>query len=288
MVVLKNISYRYPTSKDKVLKNIDLNFEKGKFYTVIGKNGSGKTTLCNLIRGFIPHFFKGELTGEICIDGIKLTEENFDNISNKIGFVFQNPFVQISGVTETVYEELAYGLENMGCKEDYIHERVNYVLDLLKIRYLENKNPNNLSGGQKQRIALASTIAMDPEILVIDEPTSQLDPDGTNQIFEIIKILKDLKKTIILVEHKMELIAEYSDYVILLNDGKVIMQGETKDILSNIEIENYGVGVPKYAKIFHILRKKGIEIPGGNIPIKKVEAYEMLKIMEEKYGFYRG
>src|SRR5690606_1732280 len=153
--------------------------EKGYLYAVIGKNGSGKTTLCNLIRGFIPHFHKGELEGDFLIEGKDVREWDLGELAKKIGFIFQNPFTQISGVKDTVFEEIAYGLENLGVEVEEIKRRVKKISKLLGIEELEDKNPFELSGGQKQRVAFASVIVMEPDILVIDEPTSQLDPKGT-------------------------------------------------------------------------------------------------------------
>ena len=180
---LENISYKYPLEDKEVLKNINLDIKKGEFWAVIGKNGSGKTTFCNLLRGFVPDFYKGELSGEITLENKKLSEYSQKEIVQKIGFVFQNPFTQISGVKETVFEEIAFGLENLGFEVSYIKDKVNEILQLLGIEKLKDKNPYELSGGQGQKVALASIIAMEPEILVIDEPTSQLDPQGTEEIF---------------------------------------------------------------------------------------------------------
>lgn len=183
---LKNINYKYLLGEKEVLKNINLEIEKGDFLAIVGKNSSGKTTLCNVLRGFIPSFYKGELQGEVIFRDKPILEYTSGEIAQKIGFVFQNPFTQISGVKETVYDELAFGLENLGLEVEYIKNRVEEVLELLEIKDLKHKNPYELSGGQCQKVALASIIAMNPEVLIIDEPTSQLDPKGTEDIFKII------------------------------------------------------------------------------------------------------
>ena len=196
---LEDVSYKYPLEDREILKNINLDIKKGEFWAVIGKNGSGKTTLCNVLRRFVPDFYKGELKGKITLEGKELKDYSAKEIVQKVGFVFQNPFTQISGVKETVFEEIAFGLENLALDAEYIKKRVEETLKLLRIEELRDKNPYELSGGQGQKVALASIIAMDPEIMVIDEPTSQLDPKGTEEIFEIIDILKKEGKTIILV-----------------------------------------------------------------------------------------
>lgn len=216
-IELKDVTYTYPLVKS-ALKNITASFEKGKFYGIIGENAGGKTTLCNLIRGLIPHFYKGKLKGEVTIDGQDLRELDIDILATQIGYIFQNPFTQISGVKKSVFEEIALGMENLGIPKQEIIERVFEIAKVLNIENLLQNNPNALSGGQRQKVAFASIIAMDSDTFVIDEPTSQLDPDGTAGIFEIIHTLKEQGKTIILVEHKIDLLAEYADEILVLQE----------------------------------------------------------------------
>ncbi len=275
-IEIKNLSYKYPLEEKNVLKNINLNIEKGEFWAVIGKNGSGKTTLCNALRRFVPDFYKGELAGEIIIDGKNLKDFSQEELTRKIGFVFQNPFTQISGVKDTVFEEIAYGLENLAIKKEEIIKKVNETLKLLEIEHLKDKNPQEMSGGQKQRVALASIIVMDPEILVIDEPTSQLDPKGTQDIFKIINIMAKKGKTIILVEHKLELIAEYAQKIIVLDKGEIIAKGSKKEILNDRLLEEKGIGMPQYSKLAYELEKAG-KVKFEEIPIKKYEFLSTLK-----------
>ncbi len=283
---LENINYRYPLSEDNVLKNIDLDIEKGDFWAVIGRNGSGKTTLCNVLRGFVPDFYKGEMTGKITLEGKKLSEYTPGEISRKIGFVFQNPFTQISGVKETVYEEIAFGLENLGMEVEFIRDKVEEILSLLEIEHLRDKNPYELSGGQGQRVALASIIAMDPDILVIDEPTSQLDPKGTEDVFKIIEIMANRGKTIVLVEHKIELIAEYAKKILVLDEGEIILKGKAKEILKDRSLLEKEIGMPQYTLLaYKYFEDQGSVSPQGEIPLKKAEAVEIFgKIISEKSG----
>ncbi len=283
---LENINYRYPLSEDNVLKNIDLDIEKGDFWAVIGRNGSGKTTLCNVLRGFVPDFYKGEMTGKITLEGKKLSEYTPGDISRKIGFVFQNPFTQISGVKETVYEEIAFGLENLGMEVEFIRDKVEEILSLLEIEHLRDKNPYELSGGQGQRVALASIIAMDPDILVIDEPTSQLDPKGTEDVFKIIEIMANRGKTIVLVEHKIELIAEYAKKILVLDEGEIILKGKAKEILKDRSLLEKEIGMPQYTLLaYKYFEDQGSVSPQGEIPLKKAEAVEIFgKIISEKSG----
>lgn len=271
---LEDVSYKYPLEDREILKNINLDIKKGEFWAVIGKNGSGKTTLCNVLRRFVPDFYKGELKGKITLEGKELKDYSAKEIVQKVGFVFQNPFTQISGVKETVFEEIAFGLENLALDAEYIRKRVEETLKLLRIEELRDKNPYELSGGQGQKVALASIIAMDPEIMVIDEPTSQLDPKGTEEIFEIIDILKKEGKTIILVEHKLELIAEYAEKVMVLDEGEMILSGNTEDVLKNKILMEKEIGIPQYAALAYKLMEEG-KVQFEEIPITKEKAVEV-------------
>lgn len=271
---LEDVSYKYPLEDREILKNINLDIKKGEFWAVIGKNGSGKTTLCNVLRRFVPDFYKGELKGKITLESKELKDYSAKEIVQKVGFVFQNPFTQISGVKETVFEEIAFGLENLALDAEHIRKRVEETLKLLRIEELRDKNPYELSGGQRQKVALASIIAMDPEIMVIDEPTSQLDPKGTEEIFEIIDILKKEGKTIILVEHKLELIAEYAEKVMVLDEGEMILSGNTEDVLKNKILMEKEIGIPQYAALAYRLMDEG-KVQFEEIPITREKAVEV-------------
>ena len=273
---LENVSYQYPLENRKVLKNINLDIKKGEFWAVIGKNGSGKTTLCSILRRFVPDFYKGELTGKITLEGKELKEYSQKEIVQKIGFVFQNPFTQISGVKDTVFEEIAYGLENLGLEREAIISEVEKILKLLEIEKLRDRNPYDLSGGQKQRVALASIIAMNPDILVIDEPTSQLDPKGTEDIFKIINLMANEGKTIILVEHKLELIAEYAQNILVLDEGEIILSGKAKEVLNNKILLEKEIGMTQYSMLAYELEKSG-KVELEEIPITKEKTVELLK-----------
>lgn len=226
------------------------------------------------MRGFIPHFYKGELEGEMLIEGKDIREWEMGDLAAKMGYIFQNPFTQISGTKDTVFEEIAFGLENLGVEVPVIKRKVEQIIELFGLEDLQNKNPQQLSGGQRQRVSLASIMVMDPEILIIDEPTSQLDPQATEEVFKIINIMKQKGKTIILVEHKMELIAEYTDDAILLEEGKVVVHDKTKTVLSNLKSIDHGVTLPQYALLGHEMRNK-TELT--DIPVTESEAIEMFK-----------
>lgn len=269
----KNVTYTYPLADEPSIRNVSLNIEEGKFYGVVGENGSGKTTLCAILRGFAPSFYQGEIQGEVLVYGKPIGEYGGE-LATKIGYVFQNPFTQISGVKETVFEEVAYGLENFGVPVEEIVERVEAIMKLTHIDSLAEKNPLELSGGQMQRVALASVLVLEPDILIIDEPTSQLDPQGTESVFEIIKMMKDKKKTIILVEHKIDLIAEYADEVLVLKGGKLIAGGDKAQVLSDMSLMEQGVQLPQMAILGSRLKEKGFPI--SEIPVTEKRAVEII------------
>jgi energy-coupling factor transport system ATP-binding protein len=278
-IELKNVTYKYPFTRDFALKDITYTFNPGKFYGIIGENGGGKTTLCNLIRGLIPHFYKGKLKGDAIVNGIDIRDWDLGELSAQIGYVFENPFTQISGIKPTVFEEVAMGLENLGVPKEEIIEKVMNVCKLLKIEELITNNPNELSGGQRQRVAFASIISMDTEMLIIDEPTSQLDPEGTEDVFEIIKTLKRSDKTILLVEHKIDMIAEYCDEIIVMKEGGIAFAGPTHEILGNAQIMEAGAMMPQVAIFGHEMQKAGK--PLAVIPITLSEATAQVKKRRE-------
>ena len=273
---IENVNYKYPLEEKQALKNINIEIKKGEFWAVIGKNGSGKTTFCNMLRRFVPDFYKGELTGTITLEDKELKDYSQKELVQKIGFVFQNPFTQISGVKDTVFDEIAYGLENLGLDKGEIISRVEKILKLLEIEKLRDRNPYDLSGGQKQRVALASIIAMDPDILVIDEPTSQLDPKGTEDIFKIINLMANEGKTIILVEHKLELIAEYAQNILVLDEGEIILSGKAEEVLNNKILLEKEIGMTQYSILAYELEKAG-KVELEEIPITKEKTIELLK-----------
>lgn len=273
---IENVNYKYPLEDKQALKNINIEIKKGEFWAVIGKNGSGKTTFCNMLRRFVPDFYKGELTGKITLEDKELKNYSQKELVQKIGFVFQNPFTQISGVKDTVFEEIAYGLENLGLEKEEIISRVEEILKLLEIEKLRDRNPYDLSGGQKQRVALASIIAMNPDVLVIDEPTSQLDPKGTEDIFKIINLMANEGKTIILVEHKLELIAEYAENILVLDEGEIILSGKAEEVLNNKILLEKEIGMTQYSMLAYELEKTG-KVELEEIPITKEKTVELLK-----------
>lgn len=279
-IQIKNLTYRYPTSEADVLKDVSFTVKKGELCAIVGANGSGKTTLCNAIRGFVPKFYKGEISGDVLVNGRDVKEDPDGKNALEIGFVFQNPFTQISGIASTVYEELAYGLENMGVEPEEIRQRIERIMELTKIQEFRDRDPYQLSGGQQQRVALAAILVMDQDVLVIDEPTSQLDPQSTDDVFEIIKLMKSMGKTIVLVEHKMEQIAEYADQIIVLDGGQVVMEGTSKEVFSDPDCLKYHTRPPQSTRIALELKKEGVNL--SEIPVTVEETVGMIRTAMEE------
>lgn len=280
-IELKEVTYTYPLAKEPALIDITCSLELGKFYGVIGENAGGKTTFCNLLRGLIPHFYNGKLKGEMTINGEDIRNIDIDILSTKMGYIFQNPFTQISGVRKTVFEEIALGLENLGVPKVQMIEKVIEVAKLLKIESLLQNDPNRLSGGQRQRVAFASIIAMDSDIFVIDEPTSQLDPEGTERIFEIIQMLKEQGKTIVLVEHKVDLIAEYADEVMVFHKGELLEKGTAREVLSDVALLERGTMLPQAVLLNRELMQNGIILP--QVPVTTEECIALLRKGDESH-----
>ncbi len=275
-VNLQNLAYKYPLTKTNALENINLQVREGEFVAVIGPNGAGKSTLCYALAGFVPHFFKGEISGEIEVDGRKSGESTLDEWVLNVGLAFQNPFNQISGAKYTVFEEIAFGLENIGVPRDEMKTRVEEAMSLTGISDLADRSPYSLSGGQQQRVALTSILVMRPRLLVLDEPTSQMDPIGTREVFGVVRRMAEEGMTVVMVEHKMEWIAHFADRVIALKEGQIFLEGTPGDVLtSDVLIEN-GFGISRYTSVAREAKKQGLW-KKEKLPVTLDEAVEGFK-----------
>lgn len=278
-IVVENLKYRYPLTKELALKDISFEVEEGEFISIIGRNSAGKSTLCQALVGLVPHFYKGAYGGKVTVDGIEAGKADISRLVSKVGIVFQNPFTQVTGSKLTVYEEIAFGLENLGIPRKEMIERIDYSLELLDIYRFKDRNPFELSGGQMQRMAIASIIAMRPEIIVLDEPTSQLDPQGSEEVFKAIQSLSREGMTIVLVEHKMEKVAKYSGRVMLLDQGELVAFDTPHRIFSMDNLKEHGVEPPAFTQIC-----RGLDIrmkETGLYPITLEEAYDLVVKADE-------
>jgi len=274
IITVEHLKYKYPLSDKLALDDISFEIEQGEFIGIIGQNGAGKSTLCQALVGLVPNFYKGSYGGTVLVNGINVSKTEVSEVASHVGLVFQNPFNQITGSKLTVYEEVAFGLENLGLPVEEMKRRIDNVLNLLGLYEFKDKNPFDLSGGQMQRLAIAGIIAMQPEVIVLDEPTSQLDPQGSEEVFRVVQRLSEQGMTIVMAEHKMEKIAAYSDRVMLLHDGKLIDFDTPKKVFSREDIEEYGVITPVYTRI---CKNLDIKDENGFYPITIDEAHERLE-----------
>lgn len=279
-ITLKNFSFSYELAQKESLKDINFSFDSGKVYGIIGSNGAGKSTLLHAIRGFIPKYYPGSYTGDILIGDQSVFHMSSSELAHQIGFVFQNPFTQISGVKATVYEEVAYGLENLGLAKEEIKIRVDKILKETGLSELAKRHPYQLSGGQQQRVALASVLVMDQDIFLIDEPTSQLDPESSQHILETIAQLKEKGKTILLVEHELDFLAQLADELLVLVDGQVIEHGSSSTVFSDSHLLRYGISVPKIVRFKEKLQKKAIYLSPKLLSAESV-ASQLLQVKKD-------
>jgi len=244
-----NFSYRYNEAFEVALKNINFEIQTGDFVAIIGANGAGKSTLCNALAGLIPNYFIGHTDGEIRIKGENISELGVGELSQMVGLVFQNPFNQLSYTADTVSEELAFGLGNRGIVKEVMIEKINRVAEIVQITDLLNRNPLELSGGQVQRVALAVAIILEPQILILDECTTQLDPVGSQQIMKTVKRLNREGMTIVMVDHDMEKVASLANRILVMKDGNLVLNDTPEDVFGNPKLMKYGVSVPDYYEL---------------------------------------
>jgi len=280
IIEVSHLKYRYPDTTKLVLDDISFSVEEGAFIGLIGRNTAGKSTLCYALTGLIPHFFKGGYGGTVTVVGLNVRNSDVSEVTAAAGLVFENPFSQITGSRFTVYEEIAFGLENMGLPREEMIQRIEESLDLLDIRKVKDKNPFDLSGGQMQRVAIAGVVAMKPKILVLDEPTSQLDPQGSEEVFKVVENLTKEGITIIMAEQKMDKIAKYADRVLLMDDGKVIAYDTPEAIFSRDDLAEHGIHPPVVTTIAKHLDKRKAN---GTYPILLAELQGLMQGAGERH-----
>jgi len=255
-VIVEDVTYSYPT-KENVLKHISFKVKRGEVLGIIGPNGAGKTTLCLSLNGIVPQFFGGRMSGRVIVAGMDTLEHTIAELSTKVGIVFQDPLDQLSGVATTLEEEVAFGLAMLGFPKEEIDKRVKKAIETVGLKGLEGRSPYELSGGQQQRLAIATVLAVKPEILVLDEPTAQLDPIGKFEVFETIKELAAGGQTIIVAEHEIEELATFADEIIALYDGEMVLKGQGKRVLSSVEkLKEIGVDPPSVTELTYVLRNE--------------------------------
>ena len=263
MIETKNLSFIYreedmesgEIKEEKVLKDINIEIKKGSFTAVLGHNGSGKSTLAKHFNAILL-----PSGGKVYVKGMDTADENnIFNISQSAGMVFQNPDNQM--VAALVEDEVAFAPENLGVEPKEIRRRVDECLEIVNMTKYAQSSPSKLSGGQKQRVAIASVLAMNPEILILDEPTAMLDPKGRSEVIKTIKMLNEEKDiTVVLITHYMDEAAQ-ADRTVVIDDGEIVLDGTPKEVFKNVEkLKSLGLDVPQVTELAYELRKMGIEI----------------------------
>jgi energy-coupling factor transport system ATP-binding protein len=262
----------------KALDNVNLSIENGEFVALIGHTGSGKSTLIQHINGLLK-----PSSGKIIIDGVDITSSKvkLNEIRKKVGLVFQYPEYQL--FEETIERDIAFGPKNLGLKDEEIAKRVKRAMNMVDLDYetYKDKSPFDLSGGQKRRVAIAGVVAMEPKVLILDEPTAGLDPKGRDDILEkIVQLRKEYNMTIILVSHSMEDVAKVATRVLVMHDGKCILDGTTSEVFKQVDIlEGVGLAVPQVTYLVKRLREKGFSISEDVFTIDEAKR-EILKLLK--------
>lgn len=280
MIEVVKASFKYGGSDRPALEEINLKIEQGSIFGIAGSAGSGKTTLAMCLNGAIPHCIEGELTGKIILDGLETEQKAVDELSLMVGSVFQDVESQL--VSSNVEDEILFGLENMGFPSDEISKRITEGLEAAGISDLLHAEIWNLSGGQKQRIAIASALALRPRLLVMDEPTSELDPQGSIELFSVLQRLnKEKGMTIIVIEQKLNLLAKYCDRIAVMDQGKIVLEGSCRDVLEKQDLlDRVGLQVPPAARLFKRLRDAGVY--HSQMPVSDEEAACLLEELLKK------
>ena len=280
MIEIHGFSFSYAGTQSPALHAIDLEVPQGQLCAIVGPNGAGKSTLCYALSGFVPHFYRGTLEGEILVAGRSVAHTPLSDLAGEVGLVFQNPFNQITGARFTVLEEVAFGLENLGVPRADILDRANEALRLTGLGELGDRSPYALSGGQLQRLAIASMLAMRPRLLVLDEPTSQLDPAGTEALFTHLSHLASSGSvTVVLTEHKLEWVASFADRTVVLSGGRIVADGRPREVLASPTIETLGIRPTRYTQAARAAAAGGLT-PGGAgraLPVTLDQAAEFLR-----------
>jgi len=274
VIKTRDLKYTYPGAPKASINDVSITIESGEFVILTGPSGCGKTTLCRCFNGLIPLFYGGQLEGEVVVASQKTIDHQIYELARHVGLVFQNPENQLFALS--VEKDVAFGLENLAVSRDEMRKRVDWALQMTGIEELSERSPHELSGGQQQRVAIACVLAMQPEVMILDEPTSFLDPVGAQKIFDVIgELNKKLGVTIILVEHRLDLASKYANHVIVMDEGKIILDGEPREIFNSEKARLIDVGVPKATKLHQILKESGIQL--SRVPVISEEASSLLR-----------
>ena len=274
VAVLDQVSYQYPTGATCAIQDVSLRIRRGEFLGIVGATGAGKSTLCMALNGIVPQFYGGRFWGRITVDGLDTLEHPIASLAQRVGQVFEDPETQL--IATSVENEVAFALENLRVPRDEMRMRIAEVLELVRLSHVRTKSPNALSGGQKQRLAIAAALATRPKLLVLDEPTSQLDPVGAFEIFATVRELnRKLGMTVVLVSHAAEELAECADRIALMSEGRLLAVGSPAEVYGDVEaLLAQQVRPPQVTATFHLLRQAGAPI--ATLPTRMSEVHRLL------------
>ena len=265
IILAKNLGFQYVGAQKAAIHGIDLSIKENEFILLTGPSGCGKTSLCRCLNGLIPNFYQGEWTGELLVDALSVTTQLTSELSRRVGYVFQNPENQLFALT--VEKDIAFGPENLGLSREEIRQRVDEAMNVTGTLSLKDLAPYELSGGQQQRVALAGVLAMKPSVIVLDEPTSFLDPHTAEEVMGATDDLRrELGLTIVVVEHRLDLVARYAERIVVMDAGKIVADGDLEETLDEKFdlLEGLGVGVPRVSLLWTMLRRDGLV--SGKVP----------------------
>lgn len=282
IVAIEELTFYYSGAKEPALQDINLTFPRGKITMLIGATGSGKSTLYMCLNGLIPHLVLGKIAGRVRIDGLDTRDHSISELAQKVGFVFQNPEVQL--FSHTVREELAFGPENLGLSKSEILDRIQLAASTIQIDELMEREPAYLSGGQQQSVAIGAIWAMLPDLLILDEPTSNLDPQSTQRVLGLIQALnKKHGKTVLIAEHNIDSVAQIADYVLVIHKGQIVMQGKPREVFAQTEkLHQLGLVAPTATEVAQRLNSRGFKIDSW--PLTVEEGIQVFRELLESKG----
>jgi len=247
IIEVKGLCYTYPESETPSLIDVNFKAEPGEFVLVTGPSGCGKTTFCRALNGLIPNSYGGDFKGTVVVDGLLTTSTPVYELAQRVGLVFQNPENEL--FCTTVEREVAFGPENLALPREEIAMRVEEALEIVGISHLKEKSPEELSGGEQQKVAIAALLAMKPKVLVLDEPTANLDPVSAKSVLELMHRLNKNGVTVILVEHRLEMISHLVDRCVVFEGGRIVADGSPREVLYSDKVSELGVGLPKIVQV---------------------------------------
>ncbi|MCK4580589.1 MAG: ATP-binding cassette domain-containing protein, partial [Dehalococcoidia bacterium] len=268
MIRIENLTFRYTGAEKPALRDVNLEVGDGEFVLITGPSGGGKSSLCRCLNGLIPHFYGGKIGGKVEVQGLNVMRHSTKELATRVGMIFQDPENQL--VAADVERQIAFGLENLASPRDLIARRMEESLDTLGIADLRRRPVQELSGGEKQKIVIASVLALHPDILVLDEPTSELDPKGAEEVLGTIERLNDeLGITVILIEHRLDRVVHLVDRLVILHEGRVAVDGTPRQVLADEKITRIGVGIPPIIRLVQGLRSGGIDMDKTPLTVKE-------------------